>query len=360
MQKIALLLTLLIPVSSNLLAFDSNYDPMSARFNQADVEPSLRINNRPLVRVAGKVITLLDVVKNLDMKMRETHPELLDSPVGRYQFYSAHWRSALEAKVENALMLKEAEELKLQISDPQIYEEIESRFGPNVIQNLDIAGLSYEEAKEMIYEEIVLSSMQWYRIYQKAYQSVTPKALHFAYDDYLQKNKPKETYTYHVVSVKNPELNEDMYQTLAKQIAPFLEKETIDNIDNIVPILTKQLGEQADVQVSREYCLQADQMSKQHLSVLSNLLNHTCSSPVIQTNRKDHSPVMRVFYLVDHHKQQQPRFEDLSERLHDQILSTHIEKYRKEYITKLKKRYGCDRADFYDMIPDNFQPFVLE
>lgn len=333
------------------------YPIFGAQFTRKDDTHTIRMNNRPLVQLHGKVYTLFDVVKNMDAKMAETSPEMLLSAVSRIQFYNAHWREALEMMVQNALIIKEAEELGIEVSDSQMYEEMNSQFGPNVIQTIDNLGMSFEEAKKKAYDDIVLGYMQWIRIYQKALQAVSPEKLQIAYQNYLKENPLMETYSYQIVSIRS---TKDFYEEIASKIAPFMLNTNISDVEGLVANLQAQFNDKASIQVSKPYHVNAKEMSNEHRTILSNLLKNTCSAPVLQNSRQDGAPVMRLFYLLDHQKQDVPQFEELETMLKDGVVGQEIGKIRQEYIAKLKKRYRCDREDFYQMIPENYQPFSLE
>lgn len=328
-----------------------------ASYGQTEDSRTIRMNNRPLVSFHGKVITLFDVVQDMDKRMEENSPESLLTTMGRMQFYEKHWKEALELMIQRILVIKEAEELGIQISDAQLYEEVDTQFGPNVIQTLNEKGMTLEEAKRKAYEDIVINYMHWIRIYQKAFQNVSPEKLEIAYGNYLKQNPPIETYSYQIVSIRSPK---DPYEEIAAKIAPFISNTNISDVEGLVAKLQSGLKNQTTIQVSKPFNVNASQMSTEHLSILSNLVKNTCSQPILQNSRQDSTPVMRIFYLLDHQKQDIPSFDQLESMLKNELTSQEIAKAQNEYFTKLKKRYRCDRDDFYHMIPDNYQPFSIE
>jgi hypothetical protein len=330
---------------------------LAAPFGQKEDSFSIRMNNRPLVLLHGKVLTLFDVVKDMDKKMEDISPESLLSPLARLQFYDAHWREALEQMVQNALIIKEAEDLGIQITDAQIYEELDNQFGPNIMQSIDKAGITHEEAKRQVYESIILNYMQWNRIYQKAQQNITPEKLQIAYGNYLKENPPIELYSYQIVSVRS---EKDPYETILERIAPFLSNNNSDDVEGLVAKLRAGPLRESIIQISKPYNMQVKEMSTEHLSILSSLTNRSYSEPKLQYSRQDGSAIMRIFYLLDHQKQDSPTFKELENTLKNQVHQKEIQKAHQEYISKLKKRYHCDREDFYQMIPQNYQPFALE
>ncbi|MBM3200956.1 MAG: hypothetical protein FJZ56_00940 [Chlamydiae bacterium] len=330
---------------------------VAAPFGQKEQSISIKMTNRPLVSLHGKVITLYDVVKDMDKKMADVAPEALLSPVSRVQFYSANWKHALDQMVQNSLIIKEGEDLGIKISDAQLYEEVDNQFGPNVMQTLNERGLTYEEAKKEVYETIVLNYMQWIRIHQKASQNITPEKMQTAYANYLKEHPPIETFSYQIVSVRS---DKDPYEALAERISPFLHNSNIEDVDGLIAKLKQGPLENSTIQVSKPFNLNAKEMSSEHISILSTLAAKSCSEPKVQYSRKDGSMLMRIFYLIDHQKDEPPSFEQLENYLKGQLNQQEIQKAQSEYISKLKKRYHCDKADFYRMIPENYQPFSLE
>jgi len=117
------------------------------------------INNRPLLKVNNKIISLMDVVKKMDLMIHESYPEAANNTMMRYQFYPQQWKYFLEDLWMAELMKADAEEKEIKVTEGDLREEIEGRFGPNVVATLDKLGLSYEEAREMIHYELIVQQM---------------------------------------------------------------------------------------------------------------------------------------------------------------------------------------------------------
>ena len=117
-------------------------------------EPKLKINNRILVTVMNKPITVLDVVKKMNVILEQNYPEYRHIDSARHQFYSQQWKTILYQMIDSELMLKDAEKLEIKLSDAEIREEIHSRFGPNIMKSLSSIGISYDEAKKMTFSNI--------------------------------------------------------------------------------------------------------------------------------------------------------------------------------------------------------------
>ena len=69
------------------------------------------------------------------------------------------WKSALEEIIDKELILADAQESKIEVSSGDVRQEMERSFGPNIIANLDKAGISFEEASKIMQEEIIIRRM---------------------------------------------------------------------------------------------------------------------------------------------------------------------------------------------------------
>ncbi len=65
---------------------------------------TIDINNRVLLKVNGKSLSVFDVVKKLDILFYKQLPEHISSPVIRYQFYVTNWRTVFDSLVDEALI----------------------------------------------------------------------------------------------------------------------------------------------------------------------------------------------------------------------------------------------------------------
>src|SRR3990167_2592182 len=202
MLKIFLFL-LLTPLTLTPL-FGNNFIQNAVYGSHASIpkEPDLIINNRPVAKINGKVISLMDVVKKMDLILQEYGKEYLESNVARYQFYSKQLEPTLDDMISSELMLLDAEQKKITVTDGQVREELESRFGPNMIENLEMVHMTHDEAYEMIRSELIVNQLMGVKVHSKTVLSVTPHDIKDAYTTYLAENSPKETWKYQVLSLR--------------------------------------------------------------------------------------------------------------------------------------------------------------
>ena len=156
------------------------------------------VNNRILAKVQDQTISVLDVMKKMDVYLNHNLPEVAGSPVARFQFYSSQWRGMLSQMIDNELIIADAEAKKITITDGDLRETIQERFGPNIMATLDKIGLSYEEARKMILAEMIVQRMTWFKINSKAIQSVNPKDIKLAYQKYCLTNAPSDEFEFQI------------------------------------------------------------------------------------------------------------------------------------------------------------------
>lgn len=316
-------------------------------------------HNRPLVKIHGRVISLLDVKKKMDFFLHERYPETRTSPSSvKYPFYTQQWRRTLEEMIENELMKIEAEELKINIPDGDVREEMENRFGPNIFKKLNDLGMSYDDAWDMVRDDIIIRNIAWYRIWARVLQLVNPEALKAGYEQYVKKNPPKEEWVYKTVTIRSPNVEEA--KTMAERVHEELSKTTYDLMDGKIATLQQELKENnLHLQVSNELCVSTSDLSTDHLRVLSGLPLKSFSAPQEQTSRSDGSTVVRFFHLVDHVEAAPPPFETVSQKIQDTLMEEVATKQKEEYFSRLRKKYHAEDLTVSKLFEASYQPFSL-
>ena len=61
---------------------------------------SLIVYNRILAKVNGKTLSVIDVMRKMDLFLQRNYPHLVDSKVARFQFYSSQWRETLAQMID--------------------------------------------------------------------------------------------------------------------------------------------------------------------------------------------------------------------------------------------------------------------
>jgi len=354
-MKKMLLCLLLLPFSLSLSA--EEYSPVTSSFSgpSNQREPQIIINNTPLAKINGKIISLIDVVKKMDLFLYEYDPNLKLSAAEKVQFYMGRWSETLEEMICNELVLLDAQQKEIKVSDGEVREELEDRFGPNIMSNLDHIGLTYDQAREWIRDDITIRQMMWYKVHSKAMQVTTPQVIKNAYQAYLEKNPPVENWTYKVISVRGK--NQEACEAVAKEAYTLLS--TKDKTLEEVAAELKEQNQEVTITVSDELSGDTPNISKQHYEVIKNLTTKSFSEPVSQVSRFDKSTVSRVFYLDNLVEKLPSDFDSMHEPLKNKLLHETADKEKEKYHNSLKKRYGFDKVSPRMPLPDDYQPFTI-
>lgn len=317
---------------------------MTATILHAAPKNDIMINNRILTTVNGRTISVLDVKKQMDVFLNQYYPEHLNSPDMRMQYYMSQWKPTLQKMVDEELMLADAESKEVKATDAEVREEIQNRYGPNVMGSLDKLGISYEEAKKMIHQEIVVNKIQWLRVTSKVMSKMTTQVVKKEFDDYLTKNPPKNLWTYQFVTIRDADVNH------AKQIADQISKDPLDVTSDIYQ------ENQGKISISSEMQMEEKELAQPIREVLSNLAIGSWSQPVIQKSR-DGSQVVRLFHLKSHVKQESPLFQTMVAGLKNELLNRYAEKEMDVYVARLHERFNFDQNSLD--IPKHFEPFSI-
>lgn len=321
-------------------------------------EPQISVKNRILTTVNGNAISVVDVMKKMDMLLHQNYPQFADSPQARFQFYATSWRPLLMEMIDTELILSDAEEKEVKLTDGEVREEMEERFGPGVQLTLEKIGLSYDDAWKMVRKELIVRRMLWFFAQSKAIQSVSPQAIRQAYRQYLAEHPPYQEWTYRVITLRSegeegPALAHDVSQLLATAEAS-LEAAT----EQLKTWESQHPG--AAIAVSNEYVAKDCDLSESHRSVLATLAPGSYSQPIAQESRVEKKPIQRIFYLADKNDHPAPAFDELAPQLKNELTQKAMAKESETYMRKLRKYYGFDQDGLKETLPENLQPFALE
>lgn len=316
-------------------------------------EPRLMINNRPLAKINGKVISLYDVVKKMNLFLFDYDRNFSPSIVELYQFYSSRWQTTLDEMIADELILLDAEQKEMKISDGEVREELQDRFGPNVHASLEKVNLTYEEARDIIRSDLTVGQLIGMKVHAKAFQTVTPEVIKVAYDEYLEENPPKEEWKYQVLSIRGQD--KELCESLAHTAYTLLneKKETMEQVKNEIDI------DGVTVSVSEDFSAQSEKISKLHFDVIKALHPDAISQPVSQVSRYDNSTVLRIFHVKDIINILPTDFEEMHDKLKNQLLFKVSDEEKEGYINSLKKRFGYDTPDVKYPLPEDYHPFLV-
>lgn len=322
----------------------------------AQIEPQLKVQNTILAKVNSKTISVMDVMKKMDLIFFRNYPQLVDSKPAKYQFYVASWRRTLSEMIDTELILADAKDKELKLTDGEIREEMEERYGPNITQTLSQLDLSYDDTWQIVKNEMIVQRMNWFYVNSKALQKVGPKKIKDAYQAYCQQNPGVEKWKYQVISVhpdsdiEGEKLSEQVYKTVTKNQEDSME---------LTDLLEKHFDDSC-VQISKEYEVTSDQISDSHHSILQELKDGEYSKPSVQYSRTSGKNIYRIFVLKDYSKTTPPPFSQLSNELRDQLLQEEVQKQASSYLEKLRKHYGYEQKHLSQMVSHDFEPFSFE
>lgn len=330
-------------------------DDLSLLPSAPSSEGKLCVNNRILAKVNGKTISVLDLMKKMDVYLSQNQPTLLDSAEGRYHFYSSNWRALLEQMIDHELILADSAEKDFKTSDSEIREQMMERFGPNIMSNLDKLGMTYAEAREMVTSDIIVQKMTWYRVNNKAIQRVNPQDVKLAYRDYCEQNPPVEDWKYQVLSLRAE--TSELGEAISQKAYSLLKDQGI-GLSSIAEML---VAEHPNVSITLSQDLNVDSkgISASHKEVLANLSPLSYSAPVSQVSRVDGGTVFRIFFLKDYKYTPTLPFEQVSERIQDQLIQYSVSQETGSYINRIRNHFGFDAEQTEQMIPRDFEPFTL-
>jgi len=339
------------------LIFISSFVYAQPSYNPAfEMNANINTKNTILAKVADKAITAYDVKKRLDIFFNRSFPDLIESTTARYQYYISGWQHTLDDMINNQLMLIDAEKKELKITDGELREEIETRYGPNVMINLEKINLTYEEALKATKEEMILQRMMYYFIKAKADQKITPSAIRNAYRLYCNENPPQQIWSYHVISIRSDDdkLSSEIAQ---KTLALLKEKNTNPKeLEELIKELEKD-SKNCKINLSKLYSVNNKEISSSQQKILSSLEKNSYSDIVCQTSRSTKKKINRIFYLKDYEKKETESFVEMSSKLKDQLLNTTLLEESDKYFAKLKNQYHVEKNP---NISKDFVPFVIE
>lgn len=302
------------------------------------------INNRILLKFNSKAITVMDVVRKMDLLFYKQYENLASSAVARYQFYTSGWRTVLGMVIDDYLIMADAEEKEVKVNDGEVREELELLFGPNVVINLDQLGMTLEEAFDLIKTELTVQRMTSMMVRSKAIADVYPLSVKKRYEKMLAENPIQDVWVYRVLSVRGQDherVAQEAHRLIQEQGVPFEE------------VVATLKTEEVDLTYSDAYRQKEKELSVAYHAVLGTLSTGVTSAPVSNKN------VSRLFCLQGIEKEGSRNFNAVADELKRELTQKAMEKYNAEYRAKLRKHYGMTEKYLSKVIPNDLQPFAL-
>lgn len=317
------------------------------------------VNNRVLAKVNGQAITVFDIMKKMDMMFYKQFPQYANSPQARYQYYMANWKSVLSEMIDKELVLADAVEMKINVTPGDIRQELEMSFGPNIIVNLDKAGLTVDEASKMIQSDITLRRMMYFRVHALALSRVTPQVVRTYYDEVAKDHIRDNEWIYRIITIRHRNGSK------AAELANYSHHLLIDEHLPIADLTAKVKDPEADpaqpvITVSEEYHTKEKDISESFLTVLNEMKPDTYTIPMVQKNRSGSGAVFRIFYLNKMIPGGAVPFVELEPKIKNKLLDDEVTKESEAYMKRLRKLFDVQETQLKELLASDFQPFVLQ
>lgn len=323
-------------------------------------EPEISINNRILAKVNGKAISVMDIMKKMDMLFYRQFPQFTSSAVARYQFYLANWKAVLTELIDKELIMADAAESKLIVSAGDVRQEMETMFGPNIIENLDKVGLSFDEAYQMVLSEITLRRMMYFRVQSKAISQTTPQKILDYYNKIAKDNIRDNEWIYRVITVRHKDSTKAAETANTVRSLLNEDKVAFEDIPSKLKELIPQSPRQPTVTVSEEFHTNEKELSESFKKNLETLHADSYSLPLPQKSRADNSTVVRIFYLKEMKPGGVIPFKELELKIKTILVEEAMEKESNAYLSKLRQHFDAQEAEIKELIDSDYQPFVLK
>lgn len=326
-------------------------NPMQPPGSGGASDSQIAVQNRILLKINGKVITVMDLAKRLDLLLYRQYPQLSDVPLVKYQFYQTNWRPVLDTMIDDELILADAKEKKVEATDGDVREEMEKLFGPDVVLNLHRIDLTYDEAFSLLKEELVVQRMVQMMVRSKA-TVVQPAEVRKLYEKMSEEGKKDPVWVYQVLTVeagdleKGAEALEEAYKLLSEEHR---------SIENVMAVLSEKTYEPRLNAFNRK----ESELSGSHKAVLETLIAHHYSRPQLSASKKEKSWLFRLFYLEDKREGSPLAFQEVEKKLSMHLIQEAVAKESVIYVHKLRSHFGVTEDYLAQMIPEGFQPFQI-
>ncbi len=314
---------------------------------------AIGVQNAILAKVNGSTISMMDVKKKMDVLFHQQYPHLAESNQARFQFYQASWKHIFNEMVDQELILADAADKEVKVTDAEVREEVEKRFGPQVMATLDRIGVTHEEAWKLVKNDLIVQRMNWWFIHSKAVTAVAPQDIRQAYRVHLQEHPAYVEWKYRVLTIRG-----EKSSVVAEAIYPQMQSRVPETLDELIAQWSKQYPG-TSISLSSEFAANETSLSESHRSALSTLTPGVYSQPITQTGR-DKQQVCRIFYLHEKIDHPAPTFEEMAPLLKNQLLQKSAAEIGNAYLGKLRSHYRFDASHAKDSLPQDFEPFSIQ
>jgi len=308
---------------------------------------TIAVDNRVLAAVRGQVITVVDVMKKLDMLFYQQFPQYRGSTEAKFEFYKSNWKRVFEDLVDRQLVLAWAEERKYHVSNGELREELEQMFGPNVMMNLYEAGLSVYEVQEMMRADLLMRRIVGYCVRMPVMASITPEVIRVEYERQLEEAKKRTVWVWKSVTIRSKEGDcpKAVAEKIASQLATVLPEKV--QAPEGVEVVSSQTFHSKNQELSDSL-----QESFQHLSI------GQYSEPVEFIGRSSSAKSWRCYCVEQKDHEMLPSLSELEGVLREHIAAPEVEEKSREFFADLRRQYHVQQVLSSDTLVA-FEPFAL-
>lgn len=318
----------------------------------------IEVNNRVLAYVNGKAITVMDVMKKMDMVFFKHFPEYTSSPQARYQYYQINWQGTLQELIDKELILADALENKVPLTAGDVRQEMETLFGPNIIANLDKIDLTFDEAFKIVQGDLLLQRTMMIRVNSKAMRSITPQVIREAYNEYAAKNVKEEAWHYQVATIRNPDSANGAETANLSHKMLTEDKIELDALPKTLKA-ANVLGKSVVTISDPLYHTQND-MADIIKATLCDMEAGSISQPIAQKSRTDKSTVFRIIVLTEKIPAGAVPYSEIENQIKNSLYDKAITKESEAYLKKLRTHYAIQDSYIKEMVPEDFKPFSIK
>ena len=331
-------------------------NPYHSQFAPQQKSYKLIVHNRPLIKVCGTMISLHDVVQKLNVLIMNNNPDYLDNPEALFHIYQQHWQASLEELINAELMVAFWKDKKFVMNDTEVRASINDRFGPNVVENLNRVGLTYEQAFQAVEKDLMVYQLSWYFVKTKAEASVTPEKIKGAYQQYLAEFVPSEEWSYEIVTIRGDEPS--FCKNVALKIKDSAEKTiSLHSVSDLLEGVKNSFStaEHAVTVSTQEYTHDKTTIPSNYKEALTKISVGSLSEPIVEGSAK--KPVVKLLRLQKVEKEEPQPFDTLAEEFRVQMETTAHNEEMQHFITTLREQYGYTIP--LSMLPSDYIPFEL-
>ena len=175
--------------------------------------------------------------------------------------------------------------------------------------------------------------------------------------EFAKKNMRKDTWHYKVFSIRNPDAQAG--EETAKLAHHLLVDEAVA-MEKLAERL-KELGLPAkcSVNTSDDIFHTESELAEALKATICSLEPGNFSQPLMQKSRADNSTVFRLVYLKEKISGGAVPFREIELQLKDELIEEAVAVETEAYLKRLRQHFDIREEMLKELIPENFQPFVL-